>query len=41
MDFEECKHNYGTSTCFESGYERCNACGVVMNASREEFNSDE
>jgi hypothetical protein len=41
MDFDDCEHNYGTYTCFESGYERCKACGVVMNASKEEFYSDE
>ena len=40
MDLDECKCNWGTYTCLESGYERCKACGVVTNATREEFDAD-
>jgi len=38
MDYEECTHEYGTYTeKDEPGVERCKACGIVMNMTREEF----
>lgn len=37
---EDCEHTDGSYFCFESGYDRCKCCGIVLNATKEEFYKD-
>ena len=39
-DFEICEHTDGNYFCFESGYERCKSCGIIMNVTKEQFESE-
>jgi hypothetical protein len=37
---EDCTHEHGTYNEKRTDYKRCNACGMVMNVSKKEFDSD-
>lgn len=39
-EYENCEHNSGSYFCFESGYQRCRSCDVIINTTKKEFYND-